>query len=94
MSNIFASLRLYPGKWTVKNSRKFSQEEIDAVASAYVVDSQFGSSVCFMMKSGGTSFIPLSNTSSLNIGDEVVLSNATLLTLGREGEADIYRVEA
>ena len=90
--NIFSSLRVYPGKWQVKNTRSFSQEEIDAVDSARVVDSQYGLSVCFMMKSGGTTFIPLDQNSSKSTGDEVDLSKASLLTLGREGEADIYRV--
>ena len=92
--NIFSSLRVYAGKWAVKATRVFSQEEIDAVDTASVVDSQYGMSVCFFMKSGGQTFIPLSNTSSLNVGDTVDLANAKLLTLGREGEADIFRVEA
>lgn len=92
--NIFSSLRVYAGKWAVKATRVFSQEEIDAVDTASVVDSQYGMSVCFFMKGGGQTFIPLSNTSSLNVGDTVDLAKAKLLTLGREGEADIFRVEA
>ena len=92
--NIFNSLRVYAGKWAVKATRVFSQEEIDAVDTASVVDSQYGMSVCFFMKGGGQTFIPLSNTSSLNVGDTVDLAKAKLLTLGREGEADIFRVEA
>ena len=92
--NIFSSLRVYAGKWAVKATRVFSQEEIDAVYTASVVDSQYGMSVCFFMKGGGQTFIPLSNTSSLNVGDTVDLAKAKLLTLGREGEADIFRVEA
>lgn len=92
--NIFSSLRVYAGKWAVKATRVFSQEEIDAVDTASVVDSQYGRSVCFFMKGGGQTFIPLSNTSSLNVGDTVNLAKAKLLTLGREGEANIFRVEA
>lgn len=92
--NVFNSLRVYAGKWSVKNSRSFTQEEIDGVSNATVVDSQYGMSVCFFMKSGGQTFIPLSNTSSLGLGDTVDLKTAKLLTLAREGEADIYRVEA
>ena len=92
--NIFNSLRVYAGKWAVKASRAFSNDEIEAVDHATVVDSQYGSSVCFFMKSGGQTFIPLSTNSSLTIGDDVNLANAKLLTLGREGDADIYRVEA
>lgn len=92
--NIFSSLKTYAGKWAVKASRAFSSEEIDAVDHAAVVDSQYGNSVCFFMKAGGQTFIPLSTNSSLNIGDSVDLSKASLLTLERAGEADIYRVEA
>lgn len=92
--NVFSSLRVYAGKWAVKASRAFSKEEIDAVDNASVVDSQYGMSVCFFMKGGGQTFIPLSNTSSLNVGDSVNLATAKLLTLGREGESDILRVEA
>ena len=92
--NIFQNLRVYAGKWAVKASRSFSQEEIDAVDHATVVDSQYGNSVCFFMKSGGQTFIPLSTNSSLALGDDVDLTKAKLLTLSREGDADIYRVEA
>ena len=92
--NIFGSLRVYAGKWAVKASRSFSQDEIDAVDHATVVDSQYGNSVCFFMKSGGQTFIPLSTNSDLGLGDEVDLSKAQLLTLQRPGDADIYRVEA
>ena len=92
--NIFSSLRVYAGKWEVKASRSFSQDEIDTVDHATVVDSQYGNSVCFFMKSGGQTFIPLSTNSALGLGDEVDLSKAQLLTLQRPGDADIYRVEA
>lgn len=91
--NIFNAIKVYAGKWQVKDSRAFSQEEIDAVDKASVVDSQYGLSVCFFLKSGGQSFIPLSSTSSLNVGDAVNLSAAKLLTLSREGDDDIMRVE-
>lgn len=91
--NIFSSLRVYAGKWSVKASRAFTAEEMAAVQSATVVPSQYGNSVCFMMIGGGQTFIPLSSTSSLGIGDTVNLSTAKLLTLEKQGEADIYRVE-
>lgn len=92
--NIFSSLRVYAGKWAVKASRAFEAAEIDQVNHAEVVDSQFGNSVCFFMKGGGQTFIPLSTNSTLGIGDAVDLSKAKLLTLERPGDADIYRVEA
>jgi hypothetical protein len=91
--NIFQNLRVYAGKWMVKASRSFTQDEINAVDHATVVDSQYGNSVCFFMKGGGQTFIPLSTNSTLSIGDNVDLSKASLLTLERAGDADIYRVE-
>ena len=92
--NIFSSLRVYAGKWMLKASRAFTAEEQAAISSATVVASQYGNSVCFMMANGGQTFIPLSSTSSLGVGDSVDLSTAKLLTLEKQGEADIYRVEA
>lgn len=90
---IFDSLRIYAGKWSVKGSRNFTADEISAVSSAKVVDSQYGSSVCFFMKAGGQTYLPLSTESSLQVGDEVNLSEHRLITLEKSGEADILRVE-
>ena len=92
--NIFSKLQVYAGKWTLKASRKFEAEEIAAVSKAEVVASQFGNSVCFFMKSGGQSYIPLSSNSTLSLGDSVDLSKARLITLKKDGETDIVRVEA
>ena len=92
--NIFSSLRTYAGKWNLKASRAFELEEIAEVKKAEVVSSQYGNSVCFFMKSGGQSYIPLSNDSTLAIGDTVDLSKAQLLTLEKDGESDIVRVKA
>jgi len=90
--NIFSALRVYVGKWQVKETKKFSQEEIDLVDRAEVVDSQYGQSVCFFMKTGGMTYIPLDQNSSKSTGDTVDLSQASLVTLSKQGEADIYRV--
>ena len=90
--NIFSSLRVYAGKWSEKARRAFSSDEISAVQSATVVDSQYGQSVCFVMVSGGQTYIPLDQNSSKSTGDTVDLSKAELVTLSKEGEADIYRV--
>lgn len=92
--NIFNSLRKYAGKWSVIASRAFTAEEQSAVTSATVVPSQYGNSVCFMMVGGGQTFIPLSQNSNKAVGDTVDLSKAQLLTLAKDGEENIYRVEA
>lgn len=91
--NIFESLNVYAGKWNVVNSRGFSAEEQAAVLRAEVVPSEFGNSVCFYMRSGGQTYIPLSQNSSLSVGDNVDLAAAKLLTLHRDGSNDINRIE-
>jgi hypothetical protein len=91
--NIFAGLQVYAGKWNVVDSRSFNDEEKAMISRAEVVASEYGNSVCFFMKSGGQSYIPLSNQSTLGIGEEVDLNAAKLLTLHRDGSADITRVE-
>ena len=90
--NIFNSLRVYAGKWMLKASRAFTQEEIAAVKSATVVPSQYGNSVCFMMVGGGQTYIPLANDATVGVGESVDLTKAQLLTLSKEGEPDINRV--
>lgn len=90
--NIFSTLRTYAGKWSVKFSRAFTQEEIQAVESATVVPSQYGNSVCFMMVGGGQTYIPLANDATVGVGESIDLTKAKLLTLEKEGELDINRV--
>ena len=92
MANIFSSLRVYAGKWNLKSSRAFSPEEVAAVASAVVVPSQYGNSVCFMMVGGGQTYIPLANDATVGVGESIDLTKAKLLTLEKEGESDINRV--
>ena len=106
MLNIFASLKVYSSKWTIKqnmvdengypvpNPRSFSDEEIATIASAIVVPSQYGNSVQFTRVGGGMQFIPLDKESTLGIGDTVDVTKAKLLTLCKigEDEDDIVRV--
>ena len=92
--NIFNALRIYAGKWSEKDAREFSSDEVAAVEQAKVVESNFGFSVCFIMKSGGQTYIPLDQNSSLGVDDLVDLTKAKLITLSRPGENDIYRVRA
>ena len=90
--NIFNSLRVYAGKWEVKSNRDFTEEEIKAVVHAVVVPSQYGNSVQFTMIGGGLTYIPLDQNSALGAGETVDLTKAKLVTLGKAGENDIYRV--
>lgn len=91
--NIFEGRTVYGGNWNVVDSRSFDAEEIAAVSKAEVVSSQYGASVCFFMKSGGQVYIPLSNQSSLTVGDSVDLAKAKILTLHRDGDEDIARID-
>lgn len=90
--SIFDSLRVYAGKWEVKSTREFTEDEIKAVVQAVVVPSQYGNSVQFTMIGGGLTFIPLDQNSTLGIGEIVDLTKARLVTLCKSGENDIYRV--
>ena len=90
--NIFNVLKIYAGKWSVKETRDFTPEEVAAVSSASVVASEYGNSVCFYMKSGGMTFIPLSQDSTKGIGETIKLEECKLITLCKEGESDIVRV--
>ena len=92
--NIFDKLRVYASSWSVKSSRQFTADEVSAVKSAVVVDSQYGKSVCFFLNSGGQTYLPLSTNSTLETGEMVDVSTAKIITLSKQGEADIERVEA
>lgn len=92
--NVFDSLQVYGGSWNVKSTRAFAPEEIAAVSRAEVVASEYGSSVCFHMIGGGMTFIPLSRDSNLCVGDSVNLSEAKIVTLERDGNDDITRIDA
>lgn len=90
--NIFNNLRVYAGKWSVKETRNFTAEEIAQVSEAVVVPSQYGNSVQFTMVSGGLTYIPLDQNSDCDTGEIIDLTEAKLTTLEKNGEADIYRV--
>ena len=78
--------------WKLKAKRFFYTEEISAVNSAKVVQSQYGLSVCFHMNDGCQKYIPLSNQSRLTCGGVIDVKKASLITLSRPGDNDIYRV--
>lgn len=94
MSALFAGLRVYADKWNLKEVVKLDAEDKALYSSAKIVDSQFGHSVCFFLKTGGQNFIPVSNNSvEVHTGDIVNLDKVEIEILSRSGEADIYRVK-
>ena len=92
--NIFSGLQTYGGSWNVvaEKTRGFNAEELALISRAEVVPSEYGNSVCFFMKAGGQTYIPLSRDSSLTAGDAVDVKKVKLLTLHRDGSEDITRV--
>ena len=64
------------------------------VEKATVEDSMYGTSVCFFMKSGGRTYVPLSRDCDLPVGTQVNLDTVKVLTLQKSGESDIQRIVA
>ena len=95
MENVFGgSLQVYGENWQKVNERAFNQDEINAVRSNSVVNSQYGKSVCFFLKGGGQSYIPVSKQGAdPALGSSINMTTAKLVTLHREGDGDILRVE-
>lgn len=79
--------------WELADTRKFTQEEINMVASAEVVPSQYGKSVKFALVGGGCVYIPVSRDSAVGTGQVVDLQAARILTLTKPGESPIERIE-
>lgn len=77
--------------WIITNSRSFTKEEISEVNDTRVVKSQYGLSVEFSMKNGGVTYIPLMGT--LPVDAKINLKSAKILTLSKDGQKDIYRIQ-
>ena len=79
--NIFSNLRVYAGKWSVKETRNFTADEISQVSQAVVVPSQYGNSVQFIMVGGGLTYITLDQNSDCAMGEVIDINTAKLTTL-------------
>lgn len=84
--NFFATAQVYGSKWNIVEKRRFNSEEKAMIESASIVDADYGLSVCFMMKGGGSTYISLGKESTGLIGQEVNIEELSLLTLERQGE--------
>lgn len=78
--------------WQVKSSRKFTDYEKSLVEKAQVVESQYGCSVCFFMKNGSTTYVPLDRDAKSQVGDFIDMDTAEIVTLEKEGKKDINRI--
>ena len=83
--------KLYGGSFAVKSTKSFATEAPE-VRSAMVVSGTYGLQVCCTMVDGRTGYLPLSKNSQLSAGDEFPIATGKVITLGKEGEADIIRV--
>lgn len=84
--NFFATAQVYGSKWNIVEKRRFNSEEKAMIESASIVDADYGLSVCFMLKGGGSTYIPLGKESTGFVGQEVSMDELSLLTLERLGE--------
>ena len=89
---LFSNLKVYGGKWRIKNERHFTAEEKNVVFDAIIVGSQYGNSVQFNMKNGKPCYIPCSADTTLEVGDYVDLNTAIIVTMEKEGCDDINRI--
>lgn len=90
---VFSTLQTYAQPWEETEREAFTKEEIKEIKSAKVVKSEYGLSACFMLKSGGQRYIPLSREVQAEEGESIDVKNAEIVTLSRMGDDDIYRLE-
>lgn len=93
LSGIFSNCRLYAGNWQVTGSRSLSDAEKNVISRAEVVDSQYGPSCCFFLTTGQRAYYPMSTNSNYRVGDAVDLNTCKIVTLYREGDGSIERIE-
>jgi hypothetical protein len=93
MSNIFAGVTKYAGKWEVVKVEKLDAEDIaELEAMATVVKSTWGKSFVFVTKiTHYQMFIPADTEVELPIGSKVPITDIEIAVLHKEGEKDIQR---
>lgn len=92
MSTLFSNVKIYAGNWSVKSTEKLTEAEKGAIKSAVTTMSDYGVSVCFFLNKGGQFYRPLSRDCDMGVGEIVDLDKIEVITLQKEGEADIIRV--
>lgn len=91
---ILASLQVYADGYNVIDTLTFTEEELAAVKSAEVKQSEYGLSVCLTLVTGGKSYIPVGRDTlpHTKVGDIVDLRSAKVNVLKREDDI-IQRIE-
>jgi len=94
MSIFSNKITTYNGSWTaLEGTQKLSAQEVSSVDKAEVVESKFGLSICFHLKSGQLRFIPITRDSQLAEGEVVNPADVEITTLQRVGSEDIYKAD-
>lgn len=93
MSNIFAGVTKYAGKWEVVKVEKLDAEDIAELEStAVIVKSTWGKSLEFTTKlQHYKMYIPAEPEVTLPIGSRVAITDIEIVALRKEGEKDIQR---
>ena len=80
--NIFGTLKVGT-HYFIEKEMSFSQECIDSVSKAEVVDSTYGQSVCFFMHSGDKKYLPITG-GTYPEGMKVNMNTSTVCIVGND----------
>lgn len=93
--NVFQSnLQTYGEKWKVTKTDVITAEDVKALRSYDVVDTEYGRCVLLMYVTGGQSYAKISEQGHMpQVGEKIDLVGKKFLTLSRTGEKDCYKIE-
>lgn len=92
MSNIFAGVTKYAGKWEVVSTNKLDDEDISLLKpTAKLVKSTWGKSFVFTTKANEQMFIPADTEVTLPVGSLVPITDIEIVELHKAGEKNIQR---
>lgn len=94
--SILKNLQVYKGKYTLTETLKFDAEDLALISTATVVESsRFEGKLALSLKDsdGNQRFLPISEQSALEVGDQPDPKEIIILVLSRPGDPDIFRVD-
>lgn len=95
MRNLLKEGRLYHEGWSPVSCEKLGDEDLKVIESATIVESNYGLSCRFHLKTGGFIYSPCANTSSFTTKDidkPVDVSKLYWLELAAVGQKNIVKV--
>lgn len=81
--------------WKEKERRPLTQKELDAIQSAKIVETKYGDAMCFLLKNGEESWVPIADASKIQekiVEGRIDLKAIYIATLEREGDEPIHRI--